>query len=128
MKLRFTGAVMLGTSHSDMTGRKARMSVVGSQLDVDGVVTIFGNRTEVTFAGDSAVSISGALQIGSPESLNHNDVKLDFDGDIELSYNEDHIQAAVESLQPLEVSWDLPELGQVLDMEMVNLSWREATP
>ena len=121
------GALLVASDYDTKKGEKAKLKLDG-QLSVNGLLTLIGSKTELKLKKKSDVDINGMFQIGIHQDHKKSEMKLEFDGDLEVHKDDEEIRKGAEALAALETSLDLSEIQQILSTKVVSYGWHPVTP
>jgi hypothetical protein len=121
------GAVFVGSGWDEKKGKKAKFAVEkDAEFNLTGMITVMGSKAEAKFKDGSDTNITGTLQMAILDTKAKDELKLEFQGDLEIHKDDDAIGEGMEAMQQLGVDIEFPEVEVLMDSG--NLTTQLWTP
>jgi len=115
------GCVLIGTDFAGNRGKKAKIEVDGP-LTVNGILCAIGSKLYLKAKNDSDLEVNGLMMFGVREAAG-TEVKLEFDGDVEIRHDADKVRRAAGSLKSLADRLQMSTIGAMIAPGIVRRGW-----
>ena len=89
------------------------------------MLSLLGSKLDVWFKNGSELSVTGMLQIGIVDHPTENSLRLDFDGDVQLTRDLDMVQNGAEALLDLGASFSIPTTDNIVTPAVMAKAWTQ---